>query len=176
VSLGNLYSDMGRHHEALDHLRKAEHIYREGSGHEHPKVAWALEGQARVLIELKREAEAGEHLKDAINIRNALQEQADGKELFSKELNDARVPPPRRPAESARTITPSRPGTGRLRVTWLGCGRRWSATSSSGRARESAPPLVTVPPTRSASATPPGTPDDRTTASPTVPARAAAAF
>ena len=72
VSLGNLMLDMERNEEALNHLKAGLASYREGLGADHPKVAWAHEGIARVLMKIGLLAEAKEHLDAALRIRDAI--------------------------------------------------------------------------------------------------------
>jgi len=89
VSLGNLYTDMGEYAKSLDSLARAKECYVRGFNATHPKVAWAVEAQAKVHKKMKSHRLAQECIDEAIAIRRALQEKGDGKALFSKELENA---------------------------------------------------------------------------------------
>ena len=113
TSLGNLYVEMGdeegklaaeadgsareahvkaktrRYEQALTTLERAKEQYIRGFSQSHPKVAWALEGLARVYQKHGMFKRAEETWEEAIAIRNQLQESASGKELFSSELAKA---------------------------------------------------------------------------------------
>jgi len=75
---------------AKDYLEKAKGRYIEGFDADHPKVAWAVEGIASLYQAARRFREADEQWTESIKIRTALQDAADGKVLFNKELEKAR--------------------------------------------------------------------------------------
>jgi len=84
TSLGNLYLEMEKFQLALDNLSLAKESYIKGFHETHTKVAWALEAQANVHRKMKNLRAAQACVEEAIGIRRSAQ--AEGKELFSKEL------------------------------------------------------------------------------------------
>ena len=91
VSLGNLLAQQADFVGALDHLHRALDCYVEGFSPQHPKVAWAHEGIARVLMQQGNLGAAQAELVKAIEIRSLQQGAADGKELFGKELTQLHI-------------------------------------------------------------------------------------
>ena len=75
--------------QALQTLKDAKEQYIKGFSQSHPKVAWALEGIARVYQKHAMFREAQVTWEEAIQIRNQLQESSTGKQLFSSELERA---------------------------------------------------------------------------------------
>ena len=100
TSLGNLSvergdaAEIGGRHDhyrrALDQLTRAKEEYVKGFGREdHAKVAWALQGIARVHQKLG-EAEASQAAwAQVLSIRKATQQKSEGKVLFAEEMADA---------------------------------------------------------------------------------------
>jgi len=84
TSLGNLYLEMDKLEQALESLKQAKDCYVKGFHETHPKVAWALEAEAKVYMKRKDLRAAQRCIDEAIDIRRSAQ--ADGKELFNKEL------------------------------------------------------------------------------------------
>merc|ERR1711920_981248 len=91
VSLGNLLIEMEHYEKALEHLTQAKAEYEEGFSKGHPKVAWALEAIGKAYQQMGQLRKADEAMAEAIAIRGALMEGAEGKELFAKELHKAKV-------------------------------------------------------------------------------------
>ena len=69
----------------------AKAAYVKGFNESHPKVAWALEGIARVCQKSGHFREAQAAWEEAIAIRNYLQETGTGKQLFTAELQKAQA-------------------------------------------------------------------------------------
>jgi len=84
TSLGNLYLEMDKLDLALDNLGQAKECYTKGFHPTHPKVAWALEALAKVHMKTRELRSAQACIEEAIAIRRTAQ--AEGKELFTKEL------------------------------------------------------------------------------------------
>jgi len=78
----------GRSHyqKALEFLTQARKAYEEGFSEGHPKVAWALEGIANAYQKSGDLRKAHQVWEEVIRIREKLQQEGDGKQLFSKEL------------------------------------------------------------------------------------------
>lgn len=71
---------------AIDYLTRARQKYEEGFGPGHPKLAWAIEGIASMHKKRGNLREAQQAIDESIKIRKKLQDEADGKQLFTKEL------------------------------------------------------------------------------------------
>lgn len=101
TSLGNLFAAMaeeadmdaarrkGLLERALDHLQAAREAYVKGFHEGHPKVAWAIEGIAKVAEKSGDLKGAQSALAEAIAIRRNLQSKDTNKQMFSKELAQA---------------------------------------------------------------------------------------
>ena len=101
VSLGNLAIERGDdaakggssetatnfYNQAVADLHSAKAAYTEGFNAEHPKVAWALEGLAKVHLKLGELAEAQRTVDEALVIRRRIQATDPTKEMFRKELD-----------------------------------------------------------------------------------------
>ena len=90
VSLGNLMSSTERNEEALQLLKDGLAVYQKGLGYNHPKVAWAHEGIAKVLMKCGELDEAQKHVDEALRIRSSLQEVSEGLKLFGHEMDMAK--------------------------------------------------------------------------------------
>jgi len=71
---------------ALEVLEEARSAYTKGFSPGHPKVAWALEGMAKVHQKVGDLRSAQEAMSGALAIRHSLQRHDTGKHLFTKEL------------------------------------------------------------------------------------------
>lgn len=103
VSLGNLAIERGDaaakakmpklasqfYVHAVEDLRSSQAAYIRGFSAEHPKVAWALEGLAKVHLKLHALSEAQAAVEEAITIRQRIQASDPTKEMFKKELSSA---------------------------------------------------------------------------------------
>ena len=97
TSLGNLHVDMAKKQpsgesrdgllmRALEYLVLAKTSCVMGFSAKHPKVAWALEGQANLYRLMGNYHLAIESIDEAIDLRKAVQQKSEGKALFSREL------------------------------------------------------------------------------------------
>ena len=100
VSLGNLATEHAEaesdatkqralYGDALKYLNRAHEAYIKGFSASHPKVAWALEGLARVHRKRGELREAEGRMSEAIEIRRALAASDTDKQMFKKELEKA---------------------------------------------------------------------------------------
>lgn len=74
---------------ALEYLQSAKEAYVRGFFPGHPKVAWAADSLGKVHQRLHNLRAAQEAFEEAIAIRQALQDKAEGKQMFTKELEAA---------------------------------------------------------------------------------------
>eukprot|EP00966_Prymnesium_polylepis_P221044 5113123-Prymnesium_polylepis.1 len=70
-------------------LQGAKEAYVKGFAEGHPKVAWALEGMAKTHAKMHNMRAAEECWDEAVAIRRNLQGKDTGKQMFSKELENA---------------------------------------------------------------------------------------
>ena len=102
VSLGNLAieqaegeKERGQHEaakrfysEARVHMESAQQAYTRGFHATHPKVAWATEGLAKVLINEGEMERALQMFESAVSIRRSLQTKDTEKEFFNEHLRE----------------------------------------------------------------------------------------
>ena len=102
VSLGNLAieqaegeKERGQHEaakrfysEARVHMESAQQAYTRGFHATHPKVAWATEGLAKVLMHEGQQRQALKEFEKAVSIRRSLHTTHTEKEFFTRELQE----------------------------------------------------------------------------------------
>merc|ERR1719359_2679710 len=76
---------------ALEYLLSAEEMYMRGFTENHPKVAWALEGIAKVHHQRGDLRQSAMFFEKAIALRKQIQDSGNGKKLFVEELQKAQM-------------------------------------------------------------------------------------